>query len=149
VIASGRPRWLGALTICALASGCQADPKGGGRPPEPSGSAAGAPASTVSDAGPSGEGGAPQSVEAGSEAGDVAPGPSSAGGSSLPAGDAGAGADPGYVSSCEAQGCTSDERCLEGPAGTYCAHPCPGQPCPPGAAVPYCTRTGGVICTAE
>ena len=35
-----------------------------------------------------------------------------------------------FSPSCEEQQCTSDERCLDGPKGTYCVHPCPGQPCP-------------------
>lgn len=55
-----------------------------------------------------------------------------------------------YESSCEEQQCTESERCLPGPAGTYCVHECPGQPCPPGPAqVPYCTRGGGVICAND
>jgi hypothetical protein len=57
---------------------------------------------------------------------------------------------PEYTSSCEEQQCTANERCLVGPAGTYCVLACPGQPCPPGAEqVPYCTRTGGVICATD
>lgn len=55
-----------------------------------------------------------------------------------------------YAPSCADQACTSDEQCVDGPAGTYCVHACPGQPCPPGdAQVSYCTRTGGVICLAQ
>jgi hypothetical protein len=53
-----------------------------------------------------------------------------------------------YAPSCEEQQCTSDELCVEGPQGTYCVHPCPGQPCPDPALESYCTREGGVICIA-
>ena len=51
-----------------------------------------------------------------------------------------------YSPSCEEQPCTADEQCVDGPRGTYCVHPCPGQPCPQPDLVPYCDRTGAVIC---
>ena len=51
-----------------------------------------------------------------------------------------------YHPSCEEQQCTAEEQCVEGPQGTYCVHPCPGQPCPRPDMESFCDRNGGVIC---
>lgn len=72
------------------------------------------------------------------------------GGAATASGGSGGIVDPPYTQTCDAEVCTSTEKCVPGSQGTYCVHACPGQYCPPGQPpVPYCTRTGGVICQAQ
>ena len=50
-----------------------------------------------------------------------------------------------YASSCEAEQCAPDERCLDCTFGTCCGKSCGQQlPCPEGE-VTYCDRQGGAI----
>lgn len=132
---------LGMMGI--LASAACGSPDGGGKDDAASeaggteSSAAGAPSSSE------GSGGSPSTDN------PAAGGPStSAAGtpSSVPVATGGTTVVPPdtYTSSCDEQQCTADEICAPGPAGTYCVHPCEGQPC--AAGEPYCTRTGGLVC---
>jgi len=52
-----------------------------------------------------------------------------------------------YSITCQIQNCTSNEICVPTNQGSECATACPGQPCLHAGSTPYCTRTGGVICT--
>lgn len=98
----------------------------------------------------SGSGGTAQSNGGSAQSESGVGGANSAGGAATGSGGSGGVSSRPYAPSCDEQVCTGDEKCADGPAGTYCVHACPGQLCLPGdAQVSYCTRTGGIICLAQ
>ncbi len=139
-----RPVLLAAL----FAAGCGTSSAQGGNPaPEGAAGGAGVTSSsggTLNDGGDASSGGNPSAPSGG--AGNTA-----AGGSGTTTARGGGQQTtytvPEYSPSCEDEACTPEEECMQGPDGTYCVHPCPGQPCPPGTnGESFCTKTGGVIC---